>query len=342
VCVDSAYRLVEKVALRKERKPFDVLIELTHRCNLKCEHCFLKGAHTNELSTEDFISIFQKLKDWGILFIGFSGGEIFTRGDFLYLAEKARDMGLFFHLQTNGTLITSKIAEVIKALNPTKVEISIYGSTAATHDSVTGIKGSFERSLNALKVLREIGVRMVIKTSVMRKNLGEIDSIRKIAKELGAGFSPDPLIAPRIDGKIPLSCRLSDWEMAQFILTLPFKEEVEGVSLEGQLICGAGRSRFAIGPDGTVYPCALFRFPLGNLKNENLSAIWRGQPWKKIRSIKVNDLRVCPDCSLVWNCARCPGLAYLETGDFLGPSPENCRLAEKVREVRLVEQKALH
>jgi radical SAM protein with 4Fe4S-binding SPASM domain len=337
VCVKTGYEL-----MKEGRKPLAVLVELTHQCNLNCEHCFLKGIQPDELSTQDFISIFRKLKDWGILFIGFSGGEIFARGDFLYLAEKARDMGLFFHFQTNGTLITSRIAKAIKALNPTKVEISIYGSKAATHDSITGVEGSFERSLNSLKILKKIGVWVVIKTSVMRKNLREIDSIKKMAERLEVGFSPDPLIAPRIDGKIPFNCRLSDGEMTQYVSALALKDDGKKESFEPQLICGAGRSKFAIGPDGSVYPCVLFRFPLGNLKNENLNAIWEGEPWRRIRSIKVDDLKVCSDCELAWNCARCFGFAYLETGDFLGPSPENCRLAERIREVRLVEQKALH
>ncbi len=325
-----------------KKKPTQVFIELTYRCNLKCEHCFLSGVESDELKTGEFIAIFQKLKEWGVLFVGFTGGEIFTRKDLLYLLEKARDVGLFFHLQTNGTLITQKVAEELKMVNPTKVEISLYGAKEATHDAITHVPGSFKRSLEALKHLKKLGMNTVIKTSVMKKNLKEIEEIRRIAEELEVGFSADPLIAPQINGKIPSDCRLSDREMVTYLKTLSWENEPGARSLENQLICGAGKSRFSIAPDGTVYPCILLRLPLGNAAREDLEMLWKSEKWKKIRDIGIEDLKICPECSYLWECARCPGFAHLETGDFLGPSPENCRLAEKIREVRLDEQKALH
>jgi|Deesub1362A_J573_1020465.scaffolds.fasta_scaffold02471_4 radical SAM protein with 4Fe4S-binding SPASM domain len=340
MCVELIESLVKKSV--SKQKPSQVFIELTYRCNLQCEHCFLSGVESDELKTEEFITIFKKLRNWGVLFVGFTGGEIFTRGDLLYLLEKARNIGLFFHLQTNGTLITREVAEELKKVNPTKVEISLYGAKEATHDAITQVPGSFQRSLEALRRLKELGVNAVIKTSVMKKNLKEIKDIRRIAERLKAGFSADPLIAPRIDGKIPSGCRLSDGEMVSYLKSLSWENEPEERSLENQLICGAGKSRFSIAPDGTVYPCILLRFPLGNAAREDFEILWKSEEWRRIRNIKVEDLKICPECSYLWECARCPGFAYLETGDFLGPSPENCRLAEKVREVRLVEEKALH
>jgi MoaA/NifB/PqqE/SkfB family radical SAM enzyme len=76
------------VAKRKEwvdnRKPYSVLFELTARCNFNCIHCYLQNNHASEqMPFEKVIEIIDVLHDKGILFLTFTGGEIFTRADFL-------------------------------------------------------------------------------------------------------------------------------------------------------------------------------------------------------------------------------------------------------------------
>ena len=335
--------LVKTRQTTKAMIPKQVFIEVTHRCNLKCVHCYLEGSCVNELSTHEFKNILDQFSDLGVFFIGFTGGEVFVRPDFLEIADYARAKGIFYHIQTNGTFINEEIAERIRKLNPTKVEISIYGATAKTHDAITGVAGSFERSVAALRHLRERNIRISMKTTIMNKNLAELRDLELLASEIGAIFIPDPLISPGIkSSKDPIRYRLTDEQFKKFMVERSWHKETEvnkvKVPLERKLICTAGLTKCTVAPDGHVYPCVLWRMSAGNLDKELFMDVWQGQLFKEIRSVKLEDLSVCSKCEGANWCVRCPGFAYLEREDFLAPSPENCRMVKNLLEVREVDR----
>src|SRR3989304_5860714 len=66
--------LVKTRQTTKAMIPKQVFIEVTHRCNLKCVHCYLEGSCVNELSTHEFQNILDQFSDLGVFFIGFTGG----------------------------------------------------------------------------------------------------------------------------------------------------------------------------------------------------------------------------------------------------------------------------
>ena len=193
-----------EAATIKEHIPFSVLIEVTHRCNLKCTHCYLdladRSAIPKELSLEEIKDILDQLADAGTFSVIFTGGEVFLRKDFLDMVAYARSKNISVRILTNGTLITERIANALQELSPTSVEISVLGGNRDTHEQITAIPKSYNRAISALKLLRERGIHTVMKTPLMKQNVREYQEIKALAEELGASSRMDPTISPKSSG----------------------------------------------------------------------------------------------------------------------------------------------
>jgi len=126
-------------------------LEVTYSCNLSCKHCYVVGGNARELDLNEYYKLIDDLFDLGTFCIVFTGGEPLLRKDFFDIAGYAKRKGFLIVLFTNGTLIDEETADKIKGNGFWKIEISIYGGTAKTHDHITQRKGSFEQTLSAVK-----------------------------------------------------------------------------------------------------------------------------------------------------------------------------------------------
>jgi radical SAM protein with 4Fe4S-binding SPASM domain len=315
--------------------PFTVHWELTYHCNLRCPHCYVAPQDSREeLSLAQITDILDLLKENGTLYVIFSGGEVLTRKDFFDIACYAREKGFALRLLTNGTLIDERIADRIKHLHPLSVEISLYGSNPETHDRLTGVPGSFERSIKALRLLHERSIRTVAKSLMMKQNAGEFQSVKQLALELGSQFLYDTVIIPRVDGSMePCRNRLNGEELYRLLYPEVQEKKANGGPQDYDLSCTAGLNALSISPDGDVYPCMAFKESGGNLTVNSLSEIQHSPIFSKVRSITLSDLPECRGCGLVPYCNRCPALAWLETGDLFGPSHADCSMARVIKSI---------
>ena len=315
--------------------PFTVHWELTYRCNLRCPHCYVIPQNSQrELSLGEITSIFDLLRESGTLYLVFSGGEILTREDFFEVAASARKRGFALRLITNGTLLDEWVADRIRDLHPLSVEISLYGSRPEIHDRITACPGSFERSLKALRLLRERSVRTVLKSLMMKGNVGDFQGLKKLARDTGSQFVYDTIVIPKMDGSTePCVKRLDGHELFR-LLYLDVQEKGDDWDRrEKDLSCSAGLNALSVSPHGDVYPCMGFKESGGNLTKNSLSEIYHSPVFSKIRSITLSDLRECRECHLMRYCNRCPALALMETGDLLGPSQADCLLAGVIKSI---------
>ncbi len=152
--------------------------ELTYRCNERCSHCYLDVMNPNasahgELTTEECFSVIDQISELGALNLTLSGGEIFVRRDWYEIASYAHAKRLMLRLFTNGIMIKPQIADKIAGLHPYSVEVSLYSTKPEVHDGITGIQHSWELSTRAIRLLRERGVRTMVKTPQMRENVAE-------------------------------------------------------------------------------------------------------------------------------------------------------------------------
>ena len=327
-------RLVETCV--RENIPYAVQIELTSKCNLKCRHCFMVKDDGIELSSEEIMDIIDQLVDMGTFYLAFTGGEIFTREDLFDIARYASKKGFFLTFMTNGTLITAEEIEEIKKLKPVKFEISLYGATAKTHDYVTQVKGSFERTVAAIKELVELGIEVTVKTVLMNLNIHESGEIKALCEQLGAHHRISPGVAPMKNGSFePLQYDLSFEDMGMYLsaedFDLSYLLEKGEKDPAHRFNCKAGKATCSISPSGIVYPCVMMPIAVGDLREKSFKEIWHTEPsyeLKRLRNLTSADLPTCSTCELAPFCIRCPGVVYLETGDIIGASPSACRYAQ--------------
>ena len=192
--------------LNGKRYPLSASIELTERCNFNCVHCYInqpaasRPALERELTTEQMKVIFEQMADMGTMFLTITGGEPLLRADFAEIYGHARRLGLIVKVFTNGALITPALVELFAQVTPQVVDITLYGATRETYEKVTRVKGSFDRVMHSIELLRERSIPFSLKTMVLTVNQHEYPQVQSFAEELGVKFRYDGMLMQRLDG----------------------------------------------------------------------------------------------------------------------------------------------
>jgi 12,18-didecarboxysiroheme deacetylase len=162
----------------QDKKPV-VVWNVTQACNLKCIHCYARaqsGRHERELSYEEGLALLDDLAAYGAPVVLFSGGEPLMRPDLTDLARYAVDRGMRAVISTNGTLITRKKAKELKEIGLSYVGVSLDG-LEAVNDRFRGKKGAYGEALAGIRNCREAGLKVGLRFTINRMNVGEIPSI---------------------------------------------------------------------------------------------------------------------------------------------------------------------
>jgi radical SAM protein with 4Fe4S-binding SPASM domain len=314
--------------------PLSVQLDLTYRCNERCVHCYLDHADHGELSTAEVRDLLEQLAEAGVFFLCFSGGEVLMRMDFFPILEYARSLLFDVKIKTNAFMIRERQADRLRELGVRTVQVSIYSHRPEVHDAITKLPGSLKRSLAGIRLLAERGLNTVIANVLMRSNLNDYAGVKALAQELGAAYTIDPTITPRMDGdRSILRLGIGGDDLRQVFRNGDLVGNVEefcapppAVNDEvlDELPCSAGHTACYISPYGDVYPCVQFPLPTGNVRRQKFLEIWRRSPqMNEVRSIHARDLPLCSACAHLGSCTRCPGLAYME-GNMRGPSRQDC------------------
>ena len=314
--------------------PLSAHFDLTYRCNERCVHCYLDHDDHGEMTTAEIKSVLDQLADAGVFFLTFSGGEVFLRRDFLELVEYARRLLFHVKVKTNAAMIREPEARRLRELGIESVLISVYSHRPEVHDAITKLPGSLQRTIRAIRFLKEQGLRVTIANVLMKWNVHDHTGVHALAAELGAIYTLDPTITPKIDGDTSiLDLRIPGEDLARVFRIEQLVGNVEefcapppppGESELDSFPCSAGHTLAYISPYGDVYPCVQFPLPSGYVRKQKFIDIWRHSPeLNEVRTITARDLPVCSTCSHVGSCSRCPGLAYME-GNMRGPSTADC------------------
>jgi len=330
-------QLSEITALGKKKIiPSSVLVEVCYTCNENCVHCCLDNHAKHGLTLEQYGHLFDQMVEAETFYVILTGGEPFTRPDFMEIVKSARKRRLSVTIFTNATLLTERQITVLRSLYIDEVHVSIYSADAATHDSITRVRGSFAKSTAAIKKMLAAGITVRIKCPLMNMTADGVDGIKDLARNLGVNVQYSIVITARNDGSVGThQCRLTQGQLAA-VLSDPdvIARGVEPIYFRENLDCIPCDIVFnggAIDPEGNVYACNQLRIIGGNVLSQSLKQIWKESPaFKRLREIRLGDLKECANCELFQHCARCPGLAYLEDGDVLGCSS----VAKKAAEAR--------
>jgi AdoMet-dependent heme synthase len=170
-------------------KEIRVTWEITNRCNFNCKHCCNNSDDDKniELSLDKVKETLDGMAEKGVASIYFSGGEPLIRKDMLEIIEYAKQRGIKnIKLATNGSLITSEIAEKLAKLKLTGVLVSLDGHTPLIHNSFRLNDKAYESSINAIRILSQAGVQVRVGVVIFKNNVSHLEEIVKIAIENGA------------------------------------------------------------------------------------------------------------------------------------------------------------
>ena len=331
----QTYTICEKIL-------YSALFELTYRCPEKCVHCYLEpntqasayeAEKPCELTTAEICGALDQLAAMNVMAVTFTGGEPFMRPDIYELLDYAGSKGFLINIFSNGILLKDKDVERLAALHMNCFHSSLYSHIPEKHDAVTGVKGSFEKTIRTLRALSEKGVYVNIKFVLMEQNKNDFSSVISLAGSMNATCQLISCVSPSKNGNCSL-CDLtvkSDAELKRVLREWneisdfhPYKDTIR----EDAPICEAGRNSISIDPYGKVTPCNAFPYEIGNLRTTSIREIWeKSTRLKQWQQTSFKSLAACSGCTYRGYCSFCPGNSIQQTGSPFGIVPEACRQA---------------
>ncbi|MFZ3138773.1 MAG: radical SAM protein [Thermodesulfovibrionales bacterium] len=323
------------------RIPLSGTLDLTHRCNLRCVHCYLGHSRNmlqKEMDTKQILSLIDEFTEAGCLYFLISGGEPLLRSDFPDIYRHAKNNGLIVTVFTNGTLITNTVLELFHDLPPYAIEISLYGATSSTYEKISCVPGSYEQSLNGIKQLLYNKIRVRLKTILMTLNSHEFFDIKSMADKFGVKFRFDAAIFPCLNSdKAPLNLRVSPEEAIEkefsdeenVVQWIKYFEKSQGSILSDNLYhCGAGVDNFYIDPYGNLKPCLMTTNITYNIANGGFLKGWHDVSHIRDKKAEEN-IHDCTQCEKIHLCGFCPAFFELETGSENIRSEYLCAMGEQ-------------
>ncbi len=336
------------VTAYKLGRPSDVIWNITNRCNLLCDHCYMAADHTGrpeELTDEETIALVTQMGESGLPALFLSGGEPMMRKNFWEILELARGYGIRVTVSTNCTLMDRDAAKRLKAAGIDWIATSLYGP-AEFHDPMVGVPGTHDRVVEAIKVLREEGVGVAIKTAISQDTWPHVYDLIAEAKELDCGliYFCDLITAGRSEGEDDGRITAEQWrELGDFIVEdilseesklewdigampsfIPFVAEkfVErGIDVSNGLerlktisACPVGKGHMNINSEGGIMPCQFAQdWTIGSIREMTLQDAV-GELYKLDQQESKG---VCaPEaCEYSRICRGCRAKAWQRTGD---------------------------
>ncbi len=172
----------------KRNPPGPVVIwNLIRRCNLTCKHCYSISADTDfagELSFNEVCAVMDDLKTCHVPVLILSGGEPLLRPDIYEIAKRAKAMGFYVGLSSNGTLIDAGNIGQIAECDFDYVGISLDG-IGPTHDKFRRMEGAFEASLKGIRLCRDLGLKIGVRFTMTQDNAADLPSLLKLVEDEG-------------------------------------------------------------------------------------------------------------------------------------------------------------
>ena len=161
-----------------------VIWNLIRRCNLNCRHCYSISADVDfpgELSTDQVFAVMDDLRGFGVPALILSGGEPLLRPDIFEVSARAKAMGFYVGLSSNGTAMDAAMADRIAGIGYDYVGISLDG-LEATHDRFRRQRGAFAASLAGVRHCRDRGLKVGLRFTITRDNAAELPALLDLAE----------------------------------------------------------------------------------------------------------------------------------------------------------------
>ena len=159
-----------------------VIWNLIRRCNLACKHCYATSADTDfpgELDTRKIFSVMDDLKSFGVPVLILSGGEPLLHPHIFEISRRAKDMGFYVGLSSNGTLITQDNIDDIISIGYDYVGVSLDGM-AEIHDRFRRKQGAFDESMRGIRLCRDAGLKVGLRFTLTQDNATDLPDLLQL------------------------------------------------------------------------------------------------------------------------------------------------------------------
>ncbi len=329
--------------------PHHFALEITTRCNLKCEHCYRESSPDvdieDELTYEEIIGILEKMHKIGARHIEVTGGELFLhpriRDILKYVCENFEFIGLL----SNATALTDDMINFLTQYKDKIVwSISLDSYDKKTHDDFRKLDGAFERTCKNIKKLSEKGHAVRVAMSVTDMNLGHVEkTLNFVRDELKAEWFGYNYILPYGRGK-DLAWKINQAELAKRITEIDkYSEQYPAFTnrysedqvkeMKKKLInCGAGWRTFTMNSKGIIRPCVLMDegyITIGDILNQDIEDIMKQPIVQKLMDLPWPLDGECKDCGNEDFCKFCAYRGLITNQERIKQGLGLCEWAKK-------------
>ncbi len=338
--------------------PLGGTFELSPICNFACKMCYVRKTMESiqkegkSLRTAaEWIALARECKEAGMLYLLLTGGEPFLYPNFRYLYEALHDMGIIISINTNGTMIDKETLSWLKDHAPARVNITLYGASPETYGRICGNPSGYQRTIDAILALKEVGIPVSINASMIPENKEDMQDIIQFGKthdivvRVGTYMFPpvrrkaertDSRMKPEEAGRLNVLKQYYMLDEDKFISTgesclkscygcTDERTDTWGDNGE-EMRCRAGRSTFWVDWEGKMTACGIMDFPVVKYPfDEKFSDCWMDLT-ERVRTSTV--LKGCKNCNKKEICHPCAAIIYAETGDVNSKAEYLCKMAD--------------
>jgi radical SAM protein with 4Fe4S-binding SPASM domain len=328
-------------------KPYLVALNLTKRCNLKCDHCYLDATTKaaggdDELTTDECVRLIDQIAEVnkGCLLV-ITGGEPLVRPDILDIARYAVKLGFMVVFGTNGMLIDDRMAQALVEIGVMGVGISIDSLDPQKHNAFRGVPGAWETAVAGIEASKRNGLQFQVHFSAQPMNYQELPAVIEWSHGLGA----------RVLNVFFMVCtgrgeELTDITPAQYEEVLGYlvkcQDDYQGMLIRARCAphfkrlayekdpnspitkatgymgggCLAGTNYARVTPNGELTPCPYMPLSAGNVRENSFADLWEKSDI--FNSFRYPQLKgKCGDCEYSEICGGCRARPYVDHGDWL-------------------------
>jgi radical SAM protein with 4Fe4S-binding SPASM domain len=306
--------------------PLRMDLALTFRCQNDCVHCYAGGPHkTDELSTEQWKRVLDRLHEVGVFIVTFTGGEPTLREDLPDLLKYAQNKGIVTGLVTNGRRLKDKsYVEKLENSGLDFVQVTLESHKAQVHDLMTTSKGSWKETVSGIRNVVPTHIYVTTNTTLSKYNASDFLKTMDFLKELGvAAFGCNSLIYSGKASAVSEEFALPEETLKEVLPEIRDKASQIGLKFLwytptqycrfnpvelglGVKACTAANINMCVGPNGDVYPCQSYFESLGNILKNEWSQIWNSSLAVRIRKREYVEPK-CKDCPQLQVCGGgCP------------------------------------
>lgn len=341
-------------------RPYIISWNLTYRCNLACEHCYLDAGPVRKVHSEEFsdrselqteecfrvIDQIQEIAPESVTIL--TGGEPLLRKDILSIVRYASEKKLWVVIGTNGVRISKNLTMLLKEAGARGMALSLDALKPEVHDRFRAVKGAWDNTVSGARILAEFELPFIIQTTVGRHNLNDLEGIADFAHgELGArvwnlyflvqtgrGQFVSDITSEEYETVLSALAKIQKKFFSKMMVNAKcaphyvrklFEDDKQSPFLKtfssGAGGCPAGTHYMGIRPNGDMTPCPYLPVFGGNLRQQSFREIWQeSEVFKRIREKSLLQDR-CGTCEFGNHCGGCRARAFGVTGDYMGQDP---------------------